>query len=43
MVRTMLEKVKRVAEGRQRPSPMDRAIRSMGVVSDQARPRPLGS
>lgn len=42
MVRTMLEKVKRVAEGRQRPSPMDRAIRAMGVVSDEARPRPLG-
>jgi len=42
MVRRMLEKVKQVAEGRQRPSLVDRAVRSMGVFSDEARPRPLG-
>lgn len=42
MVRRMLEKVKQVAEGRQRPSLVDRAVRSMGVFSESARPRPLG-
>lgn len=42
MVRRMLEKIKQVAEGDQRPSLVDRAVRSMGVWSEQARPRPLG-
>lgn len=43
MVRKMLEKVKKVAEGRQRPSVVNAAVRSMGVFSDEARPRPLGA
>lgn len=42
MVRKMLEKVKQVAEGRQRSSLVDSTIRLMGVWSDGARPRPLG-
>lgn len=42
MVRKMLEKVKQVAEGRQRPSLVDAAVRTMGVWSDDSRPRPLG-
>lgn len=43
MVRKMLEKVKQVAEGRQRPSLLDAVVRRMGVWSDSARPRPLGA
>lgn len=43
MVRKMLEKVKQVAEGRQRPSLVNAAVRTMGVWSEQARPRPLGT
>jgi hypothetical protein len=39
----MLEKVKQVAEGRQRPSLVDAAVRTMGVWSDGARPRRLGA
>lgn len=42
MVRKMLEKVKQVAEGRQRPSMVDRLVRTMGVWSVEAKPRPLG-
>lgn len=42
MVRKMLEKVKQVAEGRQRPSLVDAAVRTMGVWSEGARPSPLG-
>lgn len=41
MVRKMLEKVKQVAEGRQPASVVDKAVRSMGVWSEEARPRPL--
>lgn len=43
MVRAMLLKVKRIAEGRQRASVVDRVVRSMGVWSDEARPVPLGA
>ncbi len=43
MVRKMLEKVKQVAEGRQRPSLLNRTVRRMGVWSDAARPRALGT
>jgi len=43
MVRKMLEKVKQVAEGRQRPSLVDRTVRLMGVWSESARPRALGT
>lgn len=43
MVRKMLEKVKQVAEGRQRPSLVDAAVRTMGVWSEDARPQPLGA
>jgi hypothetical protein len=42
MVRKMLEKVKQVAEGRQRPSLVDSTVRRLGVWSEGARPRPLG-
>lgn len=42
MVRAMLLKVQRIAEGRQRGSVVDRVVRSMGVWSEQARPVPLG-
>ncbi|RYV51928.1 hypothetical protein [Pengzhenrongella frigida] len=41
MVRSMLEKVKQVAEGRQPASRLDLVVRALGVWSDQARPRPL--
>jgi hypothetical protein len=43
MVHKMLVKVKRVSEGRQRLSLIDRAVRRMGVWSDEARPVPLGT
>lgn len=43
MVRRMLEKVKRIAEGRQRPSKVNAVIRAMGTWSDEARPVPLGA
>ena len=42
MVRKMLEKVKQVAEGRQRPSLVDAVVRTMGVWSDEACPSALG-
>jgi hypothetical protein len=42
MVRKMLLKVQRIAEGRQRRLLVDRVVRSMGVWSEQARPVPLG-
>jgi hypothetical protein len=43
MVRRMLLTVKKVAEGRQRPSLVNRVIRRMGAWSPQARPVPLGA
>lgn len=42
MVRQMLNKVKQVAEGRQRPLLVDRVVRSLGVWSPEALPEPLG-
>jgi hypothetical protein len=39
MVRRMLLKTKKLAEGRQRPSVVNGLVRSMAVWSDQARPR----
>lgn len=42
MVRKMLQKVKQVAEGRQKPQLIDRAVRAIGVWDPQARRKPLG-
>lgn len=42
MVRKMLNKVKQVAEGRQRTPLVDRVVRLVGVQSPDAAPQPLG-
>jgi hypothetical protein len=42
MVRKMLNKVKQVSEGRQKPQIVDRAVRAIGVWGPRARRQPLG-